>query len=72
MALSGCRVTGASEDGVFRWSEAESALSSNFGADALDGLSLSGDGMISDLHGSGEYRAHLIAVLTKRAVKAAA
>lgn len=65
-------VTGASEDGVFRWSEAESALSSNFGADALDGLSLSGDGMISDLHGSGEYRAHLIAVLTKRAVKAAA
>ena len=65
-------VTGASEDGVFRWSEAESALSSNFGADALDGLSLSGDGMISDLHGSGEYRAHLIAVLTKRAAKAAA
>ena len=65
-------VTGASEDGVFRWSEAESALSSNFGADALDGLSLSGDGMISDLHGSGDYRAHLIAVLTKRAVKAAA
>ncbi|MCA1284417.1 FAD binding domain-containing protein [Salipiger bermudensis] len=65
-------VTGASEDGVFRWSEAESALSSNFSADALDGLSLSGDGMISDLHGSGEYRAHLIAVLTKRAVKAAA
>ncbi|MBR9892858.1 xanthine dehydrogenase family protein subunit M [bacterium] len=65
-------VTGASEDGVFRWSEAESALSSNFGAEALDGLSLSGDGMISDLHGSGDYRAHLIAVLTKRAVKAAA
>ncbi|MBN9678787.1 FAD binding domain-containing protein [Salipiger bermudensis] len=65
-------VTGASEDGVFRWSEAESALSSNFSVDALDGLSLSGDGMISDLHGSGEYRAHLIAVLTKRAVKSAA
>ncbi|MCA0963252.1 FAD binding domain-containing protein [Salipiger bermudensis] len=65
-------VTGASEDGVFRWSEAEDALSNSFGADALEGLSLSGDGMISDLHGSGDYRAHLIAVLTKRAVKAAA
>ncbi|MBY6006544.1 FAD binding domain-containing protein [Salipiger bermudensis] len=65
-------VTGASEDGVFRWSEAETALTSKFSADALDGLSLSGDGMISDLHGSGDYRAHLIAVLTKRAVKAAA
>lgn len=49
-------VTGASEDGVFRWSEAETALTSKFSADALDGLSLSGDGMISDLHGSGDYR----------------
>jgi carbon-monoxide dehydrogenase medium subunit len=34
-------------------------------------LSLSGDGMISDLHGSGDYRAHLVAVMTKRAVEAA-
>lgn len=64
-------VTGASEDGVFRWSEAEAALSSNFSADALNGLSLSGDGMISDLHGTGAYRAHLVAVMTKRAVAAA-
>lgn len=61
-------VTGASEDGVFRWSEAEAALSSKFSADALDGLSLSGDGMISDLHGSGDYRAHLVGVMAKRAV----
>ncbi|WP_300059812.1 xanthine dehydrogenase family protein subunit M [uncultured Roseobacter sp.] len=65
-------VTGASEDGVFRWSEAEAALSSDFSAGALDGLSLSGDGMISDLHGTGAYRAHLVAVMTKRAVDAAA
>ncbi|CUH77350.1 FAD binding domain-containing protein [Tropicibacter naphthalenivorans] len=61
-------VTGASEDGVFRWTEAEVALNGNFDASALDGLSVSGDGMISDLHGSGDYRAHLVAVLTKRAV----
>ncbi|WP_299676083.1 xanthine dehydrogenase family protein subunit M [uncultured Roseobacter sp.] len=65
-------VTGASEDGVFRWSEAEAALSSDFSAGALDGLSLSGDGMISDLHGTGAYRAHLVAVMTKRAVDAVA
>ncbi len=64
-------VTGASEEGVFRWSEAEAALSSDFSAGALDGLSLSGDGMISDLHGSGDYRAHLVGVMTKRAVAAA-
>lgn len=65
-------VTGASEEGVFRWGEAEAALGGSFEASALDGLSLGGDGMISDLHGSGAYRAHLVGVLTKRAVAAAA
>ncbi|MCT4608123.1 MAG: xanthine dehydrogenase family protein subunit M [Pelagimonas sp.] len=64
-------VTGASEEGVFRWSEAEAALNANFAPEALEGLSLSGDGMISDLHGTGDYRAHLVAVMTKRAVTAA-
>ncbi|MEL6610404.1 MAG: xanthine dehydrogenase family protein subunit M [Pseudomonadota bacterium] len=65
-------VTGASEDGVFRWSEAEAVLSADFSAGALAGLSLSGDGMINDLHGSGDYRAHLVKVMTGRAVDAAA
>jgi carbon-monoxide dehydrogenase medium subunit len=71
---SGVRVaiTGASEEGVFRWSEAEAALSENFSGDALDGLSLPADGMINDLHGSGAYRAHLAKTLTKRAVQNAA
>ncbi|WP_109464337.1 FAD binding domain-containing protein [Albibacillus kandeliae] len=64
-------VTGASEEGVFRWSEAEAALSANFSAAALEGLSVPADGMIGDLHGSKEYRAHLVGVLTKRAVAAA-
>ena len=64
-------VTGASEEGVFRWSEAEAVLGSDFSAAALDGLSLDGSGMMSDLHGSGAYRAHLVAVMTRRAVAAA-
>ena len=64
-------VTGASNDGVFRWSEAETALSGNFVADNVEGLSVSADDMISDLHGTAEYRAHLIKVLTGRAVAAA-
>ena len=62
-------VTGASEDGVFRWTEAEDALNGNYSADAIDGLSVSADGMIGDLHGTPEYRAHLIKVMTKRAVE---
>ena len=63
-------VTGASENGVFRWTEAEEALSSTFGADAVADLKVDGSGMISDLHGSGDYRAHLVGVMTKRAVSA--
>jgi carbon-monoxide dehydrogenase medium subunit len=65
-------VTGASEEGVFRWTEAEDALSSDFSPDAVAGLSVPADGMIGDLHGSPEYRAHLVGVMTKRAVAAAA
>ncbi|MFQ6549107.1 FAD binding domain-containing protein [Aestuariibius sp. 2305UL40-4] len=65
-------VTGASEEGVFRWGEAESALSGNFSADGVSGLSVDRSGMIGDLHGTKDYRAHLVGVITKRAVAAAA
>ena len=64
-------VTGASEAGVFRWTAAEDALSGNFGPAAVEGLKASADGMIGDLHGTPAYRAHLIGVLTRRAVAAA-
>lgn len=63
-------VTGASENGVFRWTEAEAALNGTFSADAVAGLKADGAQMISDLHGSGTYRAHLVGVMTKRAVAA--
>jgi carbon-monoxide dehydrogenase medium subunit len=65
-------VTGASASGVFRWTEAEAALRADFRPEAVAGLKLSAEGMISDLHGTPEYRAHLVAVMTKRAVAAAA
>jgi carbon-monoxide dehydrogenase medium subunit len=64
-------VTGAGNDGVFRWAEAERALSADFSASALSGLKVDASGMNSDLHGSAEYRANLVKVLTGRAVTAA-
>jgi carbon-monoxide dehydrogenase medium subunit len=56
---------------VFRWSEAEAALASSFAPDAIDGLTLDSGGMIEDMHGSGAYRAHLVGVMTRRAVASA-
>ena len=64
-------VTGASEDGVYRWSAAEAALSAAFTPAALADLTVDPAGMIADLHGSAPYRAHLVKVLTGRAVSAA-
>ena len=63
-------ITGASEEGVHRWTAAEDALNADFSANALDGMSVSADGMIADLHGSAVYRANLVKVLTQRAVAA--
>jgi carbon-monoxide dehydrogenase medium subunit len=64
-------VTGASADGVFRWTEAEKALGADFAPGALAGLAPPEGDMISDLHGDGAYRAHLVKVMTGRAVGAA-
>jgi carbon-monoxide dehydrogenase medium subunit len=61
-------VTGASEEGVFRWTEAEEALSANFSADAVPDAPTS-DGLIADLHATPAYRASLIKTMTKRAVQ---
>jgi carbon-monoxide dehydrogenase medium subunit len=71
---SGVRVavTGASQGGVFRHTAFETALSANFSAGALDGIATPADGLNSDIHGSAAYRAHLVGVMAKRAVAAAA
>ena len=64
-------VTGAGQGGVFRHTAAEQALSANWSPAALDGVSISADNMNSDIHASAPYRAHLVGVITKRAVAAA-
>jgi carbon-monoxide dehydrogenase medium subunit len=61
-------VTGASEEGVFRWTDAEVAFSQTFSSQALDGLTIPVDGMMGDIHGTPDYRAHLIKVLATRAI----
>jgi carbon-monoxide dehydrogenase medium subunit len=62
-------ITGASGEGVFRWTEAEAALDADWSAAAVEALDPpAAEGMIADPHGSAEYRAHLCRVMTARAV----
>ena len=63
-------VTGAGPC-VFRVPEMEAALAANFTPDAVAGITVPADDLNSDLHGSAEYRAHLVTVMAKRAVAAA-
>lgn len=69
---SGVRVavTGAGPC-VFRARDIERALAADFSASALDGVTVSADGLNTDLHASAEYRAHLVKVMAKRAIAAA-
>jgi carbon-monoxide dehydrogenase medium subunit len=53
---------------VFRMAALEAALDKSWAPESCDGITMSADGLNSDIHASAEYRAHLIPVLTKRAV----
>ena len=60
-------VTGAGGS-VFRVSEMESALSDSFSPSSVENVTISDEGLNSDIHASAEYRAHLVTVMAKRAV----
>ena len=62
-------VTGAGAS-VFRVAAMEAALSDNWSAAALDGITVSADGLNTDIHAAADYRAHLVTVMAKRAVEA--
>ncbi len=64
-------VTGAGQNGVFRQKAMEAALASNWSPDAVASIKVPAEGMNADIHGSAEYRAHLVTVIAKRAVAAA-
>jgi aerobic carbon-monoxide dehydrogenase medium subunit len=63
-------VTGAASC-VYRQADMEKALAGNFSAAALDGVSVSANGLNADLHASAAYRAQLVKVVAQRAVTAA-
>jgi aerobic carbon-monoxide dehydrogenase medium subunit len=69
---SGVRVavTGAAPS-VFRSKPLEDALAKSFTIEAARAVKLDAKGLNGDLHGSPEYRAHLVAVMASRAVAAA-
>src|SRR5690606_39129710 len=52
-------VTGAGQNGEFRHAAAEEALAKAFTPDAVANVTISADGLNSDIHASAEYRAHL-------------
>jgi carbon-monoxide dehydrogenase medium subunit len=49
----------------------EAALKSNWSAGALDSIKISASGLMSDIHGTSDYRANLIKVMAQLAVTAA-
>lgn len=63
-------VTGASPC-VFRHIAMEEALEESFSPEALEKTETPAENLISDMHSSSTYRAHLVRVLAQRAVSAA-
>ena len=61
-------VTGV-ESVVFRCKKIEGALNSNFSSSAIEKVQINSSGFNSDIHASAEYRANLIKVFAKKAVK---
>ena len=64
-------VTGAGSGGVFRAEAIEQALAKSWDPAAIEAVAIDPAGMLSDIHASAEYRAHLVKVMARRAVAAA-
>jgi carbon-monoxide dehydrogenase medium subunit len=64
-------VSGAGQGGVFRVSEMEQALKSNFAPSAVSNIKVPATNLMSDMHGAADYRASLITTMAERAVEAA-
>lgn len=62
-------VTGGGEDGVFRHDELEAALSAEFSPASARNVSIDASEIVSDMHGSADYRAQLVGELAARAVE---
>ncbi len=63
-------VTGAGPS-AFRVADMEAALSKDFSEKAIAGIKVPTRGLLSDMHASAAYRAHLIGVMARRAVASA-
>jgi carbon-monoxide dehydrogenase medium subunit len=63
-------VTGAGPS-VFRLADVEAALTDRFAADAIDSVVVDPSRLNSDIHAEAAFRAHLVKVMTKRAVGSA-
>jgi len=63
-------VTGAGP-GVFRVGTMEAALEKSLTPEAIAAIKISSENLSSDIHADAEYRAHLVTVMAKKAVKAA-
>jgi carbon-monoxide dehydrogenase medium subunit len=63
-------VTGAGHC-VFRLPDMEAALARNFVPEAIADITADANELNADIHGSAEFRAHLISVMAKRAVASA-
>jgi len=64
-------VTGAGPS-AFRVPEMEAALAQSFTPEAIADIRIPADDLMSDIHASAAYRAHLVTVIAKRAVAQAA
>jgi carbon-monoxide dehydrogenase medium subunit len=64
-------VTGVGARGVFRARPIEQVLTQSWDTAAIDAVTIDPAAMLSDIHGSADYRAHLVKVMAKCAVRAA-